>query len=104
MSKFYKSAVKRRSTLGSLDQYTTPNTKYTGDECSPLPPPPHKKNAKKQKQKKHLFIFVMSCKVSNNKYSCSSKNDHTVKQSHCHCEAVYGQLTPLTEYGEWLEN
>ena len=35
-----KSAVKRRSTLGGLDQYTTPNTKYTGDEC-----PPQKKNS-----------------------------------------------------------
>ena len=43
---YNKSAVKRRSTLGGLDQYTTPNTKYTGDEC----PPPQKK---KQNQKKN---------------------------------------------------
>ena len=28
-----KSAVKRRSTLGGLDQYKAPNIKYTGDEC-----------------------------------------------------------------------
>ena len=66
-----KSAVKHRSTLGGLDQYTVANIKYTGDEC---PPPP-------------------------------SKNGHTVKQSDCHCETVYDQLTPYkTEYGEWLDN
>ena len=34
-----KSAVKRRSTLGGLDQYTIANIKYTGDEC----PPPQQK-------------------------------------------------------------
>ena len=46
----------------------------------------------------------MSCKVSNTTNTCSNKNSHTVKQSHCHCETVYDQLTPLTGYGEWLEN
>ena len=46
----------------------------------------------------------MSCKVSNTSNTCRNKNCHTVKQSHCHWETVYDQLTPLTEYGEWLEN
>ena len=46
----------------------------------------------------------MSCKVSNTTNTCSNKNCHSVKQSHCHCETAYDQLTPLTEYGEWLEN
>ena len=50
------------------------------------------------------FIVAISCKVSNTTNTCSNKNCHTVKQSHCHCETVYDQLTPLTEYGEWLEN
>ena len=34
-------------------------------------------------------------------YTCCRKNGHTVKQSHCHCETVYDQLTPhKTEYEE----
>ena len=41
-----KSAIKHRSTLSDLIQYTVPNTKYTGDE----PPPP--------KKKKNLFTLV----------------------------------------------
>ena len=96
----YKSAIKRRSTLGGLDQYTTPNTKLNTLEMSALPPPPPKE---KQKQNK-LFIVAMSCKVSNTTNTCSNKNCHTVKQSHCHFETVYDQLNQLTEYGEWLEN
>ena len=87
-----KSAVKRRSTLGGLDQYTTPNTKYTGDECPPPPPPPpNKKKTNKQKKFQTQQIHVAT-------------KSHTVKQSYCHCETVYDQLTPLTEYGEWLQN
>ena len=99
----YKSAVKRRSTLGGLDQYTTPNTKLNTLEMSAPPPPPPQKKKKKRK-KKNLFIVAMSGKVSNTTNTCSNKNCHTVKQSYCHCETVYDQLTPLTEYGEWLEN
>ena len=76
---------------------TTYLTKYTGDECRP--PPPKKKN-----KQKTLFIVAMSCKVSNTTNTCSNKNCHTVKQSHCHCETVYDQLTLLTKYGSWLEN
>ena len=61
---YNKSAVKRRSTLGGLDQYTTPNTKYTGDEC---PPPPPKKKQKKQKKTTKLFIVAVSS-FKHNKY------------------------------------
>ena len=59
---FNKSAVKRRSTLGGLDQYTTPNTKYTGDEC---PPPKKKKNlhrcdVKFQTQQIHVATKIVT--------------------------------------------
>ena len=52
MASFNKSAVKRRSTLGALDQYTTPNTKLNTLEMSPPPPPPQKKKKKKKTTKK----------------------------------------------------
>ena len=70
----YRSAVKRRSTLGGLDQYTTPNTKLNTLEMS-APPPPQRKNNKK------LFIVAMSCKVSNTTNTCTNKNCHTVALS-----------------------
>ena len=49
---FDKSAVKRRSTLGGLDQYTTPNTKLNTLELSA--PPPKKKKKKKKRNKTTL--------------------------------------------------
>ena len=35
-----KSDIKCRNTLGCLDRYTAPSSKYTGGECLPPPPPP----------------------------------------------------------------
>ena len=49
-----KSAVKRRSTLGGLDQYTTPNAKLNTLEMSAPP-----KKTKKQKQNKLHRCDVM---------------------------------------------
>ena len=55
-------------------------------------------------KKKTKTSSSLRCQVSNTTNTCSNKSCHTVKQSHCRCETVYDQLTPLTEYGEWLEN
>ena len=66
-----KSAVKRRSTLGGLDQYTTPNTL----EMS-APPPPQKKKKKKNSSSLWCHVKFQTTNTS------SSKNCHTV------CETV----------------
>ena len=50
-----KSAVKRRSILGGLDQYTTPNTKLNPLEMS-APPPPSLPPEKTNKQKNSLSL------------------------------------------------
>ena len=93
---YNKSAVKRRSTLGGLDQYTTPNTKLNTLEMSAPPP-------RKKKNKKNSSSLRCHVKFQTQQIHVATKIV-TVKQSHCHCETVYDQLTPLTEYGEWLEN
>ena len=108
-----KSAVKRRSSLGSLDQDTTPNTKLNTLEMSdppatplpppPPPPPPPKKKKKKKTKKKNSSSLRCHVKFQTQQIPVATKIV-TVKQSHCHCETVYDQLAPLTEYGEWLEN
>ena len=74
-----KSAVKRRSTLGGLDQYTTPNTKYTGD---PTPHPP-KKNKKKPSStlRSHAKFQTQQIHVATKIVTLWNSRTVTVKQS-----------------------
>ena len=71
-----ESAVKRQSTL---DQYTAPNTQYTGCE-SPHAPPPQKK--KKKKKKIHVgakMVILWKCRTVT--VTQSTINSPLIKQS-----------------------